>query len=69
MSSLSTDRAHHLATTGASTASAVTGGYHVAFLAAALAAALAAGLALAVLRPTPVSEPAAHVDEPVAAFD
>jgi EmrB/QacA subfamily drug resistance transporter len=69
LSSLSTDRAHHLAATGSGTASALTGGYHVAFLAAALAAALASGLAVVVLRPTPVPEVAAYVDEPVAAFD
>jgi EmrB/QacA subfamily drug resistance transporter len=69
LTSLSADRAHHLATTGSSTASALTGGYHVAFLAAAAAAALAAGLAVVVLRPGRTDEVAAYAHEPVAAFD
>jgi hypothetical protein len=69
LSSLSTDRAHHLTATGASTASALTGGYHIAFLAAVVAAALAAGLAAVVLRPRPAHHAASYADEPVAAFE
>jgi MFS family permease len=68
LSSLSNDRAHHLAATGASNAAALTGGYHLAFVAAACTGALAAGLAVVVLRPAavPVEVPA---QEPVAALD
>jgi hypothetical protein len=68
LSSLSNDRAHHLAASGLGNAAALTGGYHLAFLAAAGTAALATGLAVLLLRPAPVvvTEPAA---EPVPALD
>ena len=69
LSSLSNDRAHHLAAAGAGSASALTGGYHVAFVAAAAAAALAAGLAVVVLRPTAVHASDLHALEPVPALD
>jgi EmrB/QacA subfamily drug resistance transporter len=51
LSTLATSRTHHLATSGAARAEALTGGYHLAFVGAALAAALAVGLAAVVLRP------------------
>jgi hypothetical protein len=69
LSSLSNDRAHHLAATGASTASALTGGYHLAFVAAAAAGALAAGLAVVVLRPAAAPVPEVRVEKPVPALD
>jgi EmrB/QacA subfamily drug resistance transporter len=51
LSSLANQRTHALQSTGSSTASALTGGYHEAFLVAAVAAALAAVVAVVVLRP------------------
>jgi EmrB/QacA subfamily drug resistance transporter len=67
LSSLSNDRAHHLAASGASTASALTGGYHLAFVGAAAAGVLAAAVATLALRPSrapqpgPAAEPAADL--------
>jgi MFS family permease len=69
LSSLSNDRAHHLAANGASTASALTGGYHLAFVAAAGAAALAAALAVVVLRPAQAPAVELPAQEPVPALD
>ncbi len=51
LSSVSNGRAHHLASSGAGAASALTGGSHAAFLVAAAAAVLAAGIATVALRP------------------
>ena len=63
LSSVSNGRAHHLASAGAGTASALTGGSHAAFLVAALAAVLATGIATVALRPAPA--PVVPVREPV----
>ncbi len=69
LSSLSSDRAHHLAATGASAPSALTGGYHLAFVAAAAAGVLAAGVAVVFLRPADAPAPEVLVEEPVPALD
>ncbi len=65
LSTLATGRTHSLTASGAARAEALTGGYHLAFLAAAVAAALAALLATVVLRPER-AERAVRVEAPAA---
>jgi MFS family permease len=67
LASLAASRTHSLAASGDSLVSALTGGYHVAFVAGAAFAAGAALLSAALLRPTPVSALEMHAqtwDEP-----
>ncbi len=58
LSSLSNQRAHHLVAAGSDTASALTGGAHLAFLVGAGAAGMAAVLAIVALRPATAPAPA-----------
>jgi EmrB/QacA subfamily drug resistance transporter len=69
LASLAASRTSALLTHGESRAAALTGGYHVAFLAGAIAAAAAAALGAALLRapaPQPAGEPAEATGEPAA---
>jgi EmrB/QacA subfamily drug resistance transporter len=57
LATFSTERAHSLLADGASTAAALNGGYHVAYLIGAVLVAVAIAVALTVLRPAPAATP------------
>ncbi len=59
LATLSTERTNHLLDGGASQASALTSGYHLAYLVGAILAAIAVALAIFVIRPTPAPGAAA----------